>query len=192
MKLLLQSIIIFACFTLLTGLVYPLLMTGIAQLAFHDQANGSVIRVNGKTAGSEWIGQNFKSDIYFHGRASPLDYQADNSGGYNYGPGSSNLIVMVSDRMRDIRSREGLTATEPIPPDMALASGSGLDPDISIENAMIQAKRVASSRKIDQKDVRDAILKNADQPLFGVIGVVKVNVLKLNLALDKISSEGGK
>jgi potassium-transporting ATPase KdpC subunit len=192
MKLLTQSLLIFLCFTIITGLVYPFLMTGIAQLAFPRQANGSVIRVNGKTVGSEWIGQNFTKDIYFHGRASSLDYQADNSGGYNYGPGSSNLVAMVSDRIRDIRSREGLKPDDVIPPDMALASGSGLDPDISVENALIQSKRVASSRKMELKVVQDTLLKNADHPLFGVIGVVKVNVLKLNLALDKISAEGGK
>jgi potassium-transporting ATPase KdpC subunit len=192
MKTAFQSMMIFICFTIITGLVYPLLMTGISQLAFPYQANGSMVRIAGKTVGSEWIGQNYTNDIYFHGRASSLNYQADNSGGFNYGPGSSNLIVMVSNRMRDIRSREGLTPTDTIPPDMALASGSGLDPDISLENAMIQSKRVASARRMDLKVVQDAVLMNADQPLLGVIGVVKVNVLKLNLVLDKITSEGVK
>lgn len=192
MKLVGQSLLIFVCFTLLTGLVYPCLMTGFALLAFPDKANGSMIRMNGKVVGSGLIGQDFSSGRYFHGRPSSLNYQADNSGGYNYGPASSNLIMMVSNRILDIRKKERISALEPVPSDMVLASGSGLDPDISVENAMIQAKRVASVRKLELTAVEKIVRNHTDKPLLGIVGVSKVNVLKLNLEIDKISEGNDK
>ncbi len=183
MKLIIQSIIILIVFTVLTGLVYPFLITGIAQIAFPKQSNGSLVMRNGKIAGSGLIGQLFTNDIYFWGRPSASDYDATNSGGYNYGPTSSNLINMVSNRILDIRRINNLPEGAAIPADMALASASGLDPDISVSNAMIQAGRIAKIRNLNINDVKILILSNREN----ILSEQKVNVLKLNLALDKLA-----
>jgi potassium-transporting ATPase KdpC subunit len=189
MKLIIQSIMILIVFTILTGLIYPLLITGISQIAFPKQANGSMIIKEGKNIGSELIGQSFTNDIYFHGRPSANDYDATNSGGYNFGPTSSNLIIMVSNRILDIREKNDLPAGAPVPADMVLASASGLDPDISIENALIQSERIAARRNIPLETVKKLIDENKDVLIAGFWGIEKVNVLKLNIALDEIKPE---
>lgn len=173
-------------FTVLTGIIYPMFITLVAQTAFSDQANGSLIRKNGKVVGSSLIGQSFTNDIYFSGRPSESDYDATNSGAYNYGPASSNLITMVKANIADARKKNGLGHDSPVPSDMVTASASGLDPDISIENAMIQAKRVSFLRNIPIADLLKAISNNMDARLFGFWGIDKVNVLKLNILLDRL------
>ncbi len=189
MKLIYQSIALLIIMTVLTGIFYPLLITGIAQLAFPKQANGSLIVKDGKIIGSELIGQSFTNDIYFQGRPSASDYDSTNSGGFNLGPCSSNLILAVSNRIAEIRKINKLDDTAKIPPDMALASASGLDPDISIENAEIQAKRIAGKRNISIEKIKKIIEDNKENGKYGFWGIEKVNVLKLNMALDLLKGE---
>ena len=186
MKLVMQSVLMLTVFTILTGIIYPLAMTLIAQNAFKDQANGSLVLKNGKIIGSLLIGQLFTNDIYFNGRPSECDYDATNSGAFNFGPSSSNLITMVKTRIEDARRKNGLTPGSPIPSDMVTASASGLDPDISIENALIQARRISSLHKIPLKKILRLISNTMDLKTQGFWGIDKVNVLKLNLALGEL------
>jgi K+-transporting ATPase ATPase C chain len=185
MKTFIQSLMILLVFTLLTGIIYPLLITGISQLAFPKQANGSLIYKNGENIGSELIGQSFTNASYFHGRPSASDYDASASGGYNLGPASSNLIMMVSNRIEAVRKNNNLDKNMPIPPDMVLASASGLDPDISVDNAYLQMNRIAGTRRIPVENVKKLINSHKDVVQYGFWGIDKINVLKLNIELDK-------
>jgi len=188
MKTLIQSLLMLLVFTVLTGVLYPLLMTGAAQVLFPKQANGSLVVNGGVTNGSLLIGQIFTNAGYFVCRPSWPGYDATNSGGFNYGPASSNQVSNVTDWVRTVRDREKLPADYPLPADMVTASASGLDPDISVTNARIQAKRVAIARKLPEADVIKLIDNTSEHAIFGFWGVEKVNVLKLNLALDRIDS----
>ncbi len=183
MKLLIQSVLMLVVFTALTGFFYPLFITLVAQTAFNRQANGSLVMVNGKIIGSELIGQPVTNDAYFTGRPSECDYDATNSGAYNYGPASSNLIVMVNARISDAMNKYGLAPGTAIPSDMVTASASGLDPDISIENAAIQAKKISALRHIPIEKIMMIISNTMDSRVMDFWGIDKVNVLKLNLAL---------
>lgn len=187
MKTIIQSILLLLVLTLLTGIIYPLLITGVSQLLFPKQANGSLITRNGKFIGSELIGQSFTNSNYFNGRPSASDYDATNSGGFNLGTASSNLINTVSNRIITVRLQNSLATNDNIPPDMVLASSSGLDPDISVPNALIQVKRIAKARKLPESVVKDLIEKSAEKQIFGFWGMEKVNVLKLNRALDSLA-----
>lgn len=188
MKTIIQSLLFLLVFTLITGFIYPLLITGISQLVFSKQANGSLVVRNGKITGSELIGQLFTGAEYFQGRPSSSDYDATNSGGFNFGPASSNLIIAVSNRVIAVRKADDLAPGISIPPDMVLASASGLDPDISVSNAMIQTKRVAVVRKLPEEKVRLLIESLKEKQLSGFWGMEKINVLKLNIALDSMKS----
>jgi len=191
------AIVMIFLFTLLTGLVYPLVITGVAQLAFPAQANGSLIVRDGKVLGSALIGQNFASDRYFHPRpsatsdADPNDssktidapYNAANSSASNLGPTSQKLIdrvkTSVADWRKDDRSR-------PVPADAVTASASGLDPDVSPANALAQVHWVAKARVFDEGKVRDLVAGAIRRPALGFIGEARVNILALNLALDQM------
>lgn len=186
MKLVIQSVLMLIVFTVFTGVIYPLFITLVSQVAFNDQANGSLLKKDGKVIGSGIIGQSFTNDSYFNGRPSECDYDATNSGAYNYGPASSNLISMVKAKIDDVRKKNSLETGSYVPSDMVTASASGLDPDISIENAMIQARRISFLRNIPLSDLTKVISNNIDSKVFGFWGIDKVNVLKLNLALDSI------
>jgi K+-transporting ATPase ATPase C chain len=186
MKLVIQSILMLVVFTVFTGIIYPMFITLVSQVAFNDQANGSLVKKDGKIIGSSLIGQSFTNDSYFNGRPSECDYDATNSGAYNYGPASSNLISMVKAKIDDVRKKNILGPDSPVPSDMVTASASGLDPDISIENASIQAKRISFLRNIPLARVMEIISNNSESRVFGFWGIDKVNVLKLNLALDSI------
>lgn len=168
------------------SLVYTLVIMGIAQIAMPDKANGSLITVDGVVVGSELIGQSFTGVGYFHGRPSAVDYSGNNSGGSNYGPTSADLMKQVSQRIEEVRKENKLPADAPVPADLVLASGSGLDPDISVDSALLQVSRVASERSLPQSKVKELVDQNVVPPDLGFLGQPRVNVLKLNLALDQL------
>jgi K+-transporting ATPase ATPase C chain len=187
-KQLRPAIVSVLVFTGLCGLVFPLLITGIANLIFPHQSQGSLIVHNGQVVGSELIGQNFSKPEYFHPRPSAAGsgYDAACSGGSNLGPTSQKLMDQIRDRATAYRTENGLAEAAPVPADAVTASASGLDPHISPENAGLQAARVARSRDLDPAVVRDLIRRNTEGRTFGILGEPRVNVLKLNLALDRL------
>ena len=181
-------------FTLITGVIYPLAVTGIAQVVFPSQANGSLIMADGKAVGSELIGQQFDDPSYFWGRISATGtfaynaFNAENltaSSGSNYGPLNPALTDMVQARIDALKAADP-DNTLPIPVDLVTASGSGLDPHISVAAALYQVHRVASARGLSEADVQSLVEKNTEGRQFCFLGEPRVNVLKLNLALDGI------
>ncbi len=167
--------------------IYPIVVWGVAQILFPDAANGSLVRVNGKVVGSQLLAQNFTGAQYFHPRpssAGDAGYDAANSGGSNLGPTSKKLIETVKNRIDAYRAENNLNAETPVPADAVTASGSGLDPHISLENAYLQAPRVAKARGMSANAVKEEIKIHAEGRALGVFGEPRVNVLKLNLALD--------
>ena len=180
-----RAIIIFGVMAIVLGLIYPLLITGISQVAFPYQANGEMVKINGNIVGSELIGQSFEGPQYFQGRPSATDYNASTSGGSNYGPTNQKLVDRVNETISEIRTNDSLPSNATIPSDLVLASGSGLDRYISVDSAYIQVSRIAKARNISESTVNDLIQKNQETP-FPWIGQPVVNVLKLNIALNKI------
>jgi K+-transporting ATPase ATPase C chain len=194
------AIILTVLMTALTGLAYPLAMTGLAGRLFPYQANGSLIERDGKIVGSELIGQNFTSDGYFHGRPSattdtdpndstktvPAPYNASNSGASNYGPTSKALVDRVKDDAGPLASTN---RSAKIPVDLVTTSASGLDPDITPAAALFQIPRVAAARSLPEAQLRRLVEDNTTGRLLGVVGEPHVNVLKLNLALDKLAKK---
>jgi potassium-transporting ATPase KdpC subunit len=190
------AIVVLIALTLITGLVYPLAMTGIAGVIFPRQAQGSLIERDGKVVGSALIGQEFKSDKYFHGRPSATTapdandptktvaapYNAANSGGSNLGPSNKALIDRVQGDLDTLR-KENPTAYVPV--DLVTTSASGLDPDISPEAAYFQVPRVAKARNLTENRVRQLVSDNIEERFLGILGEPHVNVLLLNLALDR-------
>ncbi len=177
--------------TLITGGIYPLLVTGISQALFPSKANGSVIEKNGQAVGSLLIGQQFASPKYFWSRpsaTSPFPYNAASSSGSNYGPLNPALLKATKDRIDLLRSADS-TNTQPIPVDLVTASGSGLDPHLSIAAAMYQVHRVARERNLSEADVRMLVKHYTDSRDLGILGEPGVNVVELNLALDAVSKE---
>ena len=167
--------------------LYPVVVWGIAQLAFPSKANGSlIIEKDGTVRGSRLLGQNFTAEKYFHPRPSAAGngYDAANSGGSNLGPTSQKLNDAIRDRIAAYRKENGLSDSEPVPADAVTASGSGLDPHISVRNAELQVARVAKARGLDETKVREFIVKSTDQPDLRILGDAGVNVLSLNLVLD--------
>jgi len=172
---------------LLTGLVYPLVITGIAQLTMSGEADGSLISVNGKLVGSSSIGQVWEGEEWFHGRPSAIDYDASTSSGSNLGPNSQDLSDQIVERAHAILKLEGsynqgLTIAD-IPADLLTASASGLDPHISVAAAELQAPRIAQVRGLSLEQVRALIDEHTEGPALGFLGEERVNVLELNLAL---------
>jgi len=207
----LPAIMMMVVFTVLTGLVYPLVVTGIAKAGFSDQANGSTISVNGKVVGSKLLGQTFTKAKYFHGRPSaagaaatgsdatdpnndtktvpndPKDLSQDFSAGSNLGPTNPAFLATVKQRVADYRKENGLARSVKVPVDAVTASGSGLDPHISVANARIQARRVAAVRRMSLAAVNRLVDENTDDRQLGFLGEPGVNVLELNIALDRVS-----
>jgi K+-transporting ATPase ATPase C chain len=193
------AIVVLVALTLITGLVYPLAMTGIAEVIFPAKAQGSLIERDGQVVGSALIGQPFTSDKYFHGRPSattapdpadstktvPAPYNAANSGGSNLGPSNKALIERVQSDI-DTLKRENPNA--PVPADLVTTSASGLDPHISPEAALFQVPRIAKARELPEDRVRQLVVDNTEGRLFGLLGEPRVNVLLLNLALDQLKA----
>jgi len=189
------AIVILIALTLITGLVYPLAITGIAGVLFPYQAQGSLIRRGDTVVGSALIGQQFASERYFHGRPSatttpdpadasknlPAPYNAANSGGSNLGPSNKALIERVQG---DIDTLKKENASDPIPPDLVTTSASGIDPDISPAAALFQAPRVAKARNMPENRVRQLVNEHTEARFLGLLGEPRVNVLALNMALD--------
>jgi potassium-transporting ATPase KdpC subunit len=183
MKELRQALLVFIVLSLVTGLGYPLAISGLCHYFALRNANGSLVSVRGKLAGSELIGQRFSSPHYFHGRPSANDYDASNSGGSNLGPANEKYLGEVAARINRIRSENRLSPEASVPADLVLASGSGLDPDISIEGAILQVPRIVETRGLSEKKVMNIVQAMAERPYPK--GQRRVNVLKLNLALDR-------
>ncbi len=191
------AIVMILAMTVLTGLAYPLAMTGIAQVAFPHQANGSLIEKDGKVIGSALLGQNFEKPEYFHGRPSattdvdpkdpnktvPAPYNAANSSGSNAGPTSKALIERVEG---DVKALKEENPNTPIPIDLVTTSASGLDPDISPAAALFQVPRVAKARNLDEAQLRQLVQAQTEIRNLGILGEPRVNVLRLNIALDAL------
>ena len=198
LRLIRPAIVVLVALTLIAGLVYPLAMTGIAQVLFPRQAQGSLIERNGVVVGSELVGQVFESDKYFHGRPSattapdpndstktvPAPYNATNSGGSNLGPSNKALVDRVQGDLDKLK-QENPSAS--VPPDLVTTSASGLDPHISPEAALFQVPRIAKARNLPEDRVRQLVADHTEGRFLGLLGEPRVNVLLLNLALDQLA-----
>lgn len=183
-----NAFMLLVVFTMLTGLIYPMAVTGIAQAIFPDRANGSIIMKNGTPVGSKLIGQQFDDPKYFWGRPSattPYPYNGGASSGSNRGPNNPDLLKAVQERVDALRKADPAN-TSNIPVDLVTASGSGLDPHISPAAAAYQAPRIARLRDIDEAKIRALVAANIEERQLGIIGEPVVNVLKVNLALDEL------
>ena len=190
MRALIISIKMVIVLTVLTGLIYPLTVTGLAMVIFPHQAQGSLVTRDGKVVGSELIGQTFAAPNYFHGRPSAAGdkgYDASSSGGSNLGPTNKTLISAVQQRVKDTVEANPGTSAGQVPIDLVTTSGSGLDPEISPAAADFQVPRVAKARGIGEEEVRLLISQNTRGRYLGLLGESGVNVLMLNLALDRLS-----
>jgi potassium-transporting ATPase KdpC subunit len=199
---LLPALLMTVIFTVLFGLVYPLVITGISQVAFRDKANGSLVEVDGEAVGSSLIGQAWVDEEgnplpeYFQSRPSAATanseagYDPRLSLGSNLGPTNPELSKQVRRRVRDYRRLNGLDAGTSVPVDAVTASASGLDPHISVANARLQARRVADERGLPFRQVRNIVHDHVEDPMLGFLGEKRVNVLELNLALDRLDAGG--
>lgn len=188
-KTLSRPLLLFLIMTLITGLAYPLVTTLLARAVFPRQSGGSIVYQAGRPVGSALIGQNFTRPDYFHSRPSSAGeggYDASASGGSNLGPTSQVLLNSIAGRVDRVRAENSLEKSASVPGDLVTASGSGLDPHISPEAALIQAPRVASARRLPEEKVRSLVNKYIEGRQLGLLGEPRVNVLKLNLMLDTL------
>ncbi|KLU62391.1 potassium-transporting ATPase C chain [Peptococcaceae bacterium CEB3] len=185
-----RAFVLLLVMTLITGIAYPLVVTGLDQLIFPHQANGSLLYKDGKPVGSALIGQNFTAPGYFHGRpsaAGKTGYDATSSGGSNLGPTNKTLLAEAAKRAAAVRKENGLAANAPVPSDLITASASGLDPDITPAAARIQVARVAKARNLSVAKVQALVNQYTEQRQFGFLGEPRVDVLRLNMALDALT-----
>jgi K+-transporting ATPase ATPase C chain len=183
-----STVAVFVVLALLTGLIYPLAITGVVQTLMPEKAEGSLLRADGRIVGSELIGQMFTSPAYFHGRPSYVEYHANGSGGSNLGPSSARLAELARQNVDRVRRENDLPLNSSVPSDLVLYSGSGLDPDISVEAARLQVRRVAEARILKVSEVEKLVEENTQPSFFGILGQDRVNVCKLNLELDKLTN----
>jgi K+-transporting ATPase ATPase C chain len=183
----LRAALLLIVMTLLLGLIYPLTVTGVAQILFHNKANGSMIVKNGEIIGSRLIGQNFKNPAYFHGRPSAAGkdgYDATASSGSNLGPTNKALIDDAKKLSEQVHKENGIPENQPVPSDLITSSASGLDPDISIDAAYVQIPRIAKIRGISEAKLKELVNSHITGRQFGILGEKRINVLMLNIALD--------
>jgi K+-transporting ATPase ATPase C chain len=188
-KIIINSLSALIIFTIITGIIYPLFITGISKLFFSYQSEGSLIKVNDKIIGSELIGQKFDTSIYFWSRPSAIDNNPMPSGASNWGPTSDTLKKTIEIRRKNYADSNYLPSGTYIPDDAIFASGSGVDPDISIENARFQINRIAKVRNFDEskkKQLETLVDKMINKPQFGILGETRINVLRLNMMLDQL------
>lgn len=175
--------------TMLTGIVYPVFVTGIAQVAFPEKADGSLLRKDGKIMGSALIGQKFDSPVYFWSRPSATDYNPIPSGASNLGPTSTKLVNQVNERKETFIAGNALKDTTTIPQEMLFASGSGLDPHISVDAALLQVARIARARQLNtnqERAIYDLVKRSIEKRQYGLLGEERINVFLLNIGLDGI------
>lgn len=178
------AVVMLLALTVLTGVAYPLVVTGVAQALFEERADGSLVEAGGRVVGSRLLGQSFTRPGYFHPRPSAADYDGGASSGSNLGPSNAELIDTVAARAAAYRTENGLPAGAPVPVDAVTASASGLDPHVSVANARAQARRVAQARGMPLASVLALVETHTEERTFGFLGEERVNVLELNLALD--------
>jgi potassium-transporting ATPase KdpC subunit len=184
MKKIIITLRAFCVFAILLGIIYPLTVTYIAQLFMPYEANGSLLYSNGTVIGSKLIAQEFSAPKYFHSRFSYVNYDASNSGGSNFGPSNAIWIKLTKERISQLRLINNLLPNASLPADMVFASGSGLDPHISVANALLQLPRVAKARSLPEETLKKLIAKHITTDFIGIWGQPCINVLILNLALD--------
>jgi len=181
-----SSVLLFLAFTLLTGLIYPLFITLAVEITMPEKSEGSLIVADGEVIGSELLGQSFTRPGYFHGRPSAVSYAANSSGASNLGPTSSRLMEEVRCRVEQFKTENNLSQNASVPAELVLSSASGLDPHISKEGAMLQVPRIAAARNLSESEVKLLVYQTIEPAQFGVLGQERVNVLKLNIALDDL------
>jgi K+-transporting ATPase ATPase C chain len=177
-KMLLLTMILF-------GIIFPLLIVGIAKVIAPNEGKGKTVILNGQIIGFELIGQSFTSDSYFNSRPSAVNYNAAATGGSNKGPNNSEYLKVVEERISDILAKNPAIKKEQIPVDLITSSGGGLDPHISVQAALIQIPRIAKIREMNVNELKQLVNTHTERPLFGLFGTSRINVLNLNLALDR-------
>jgi K+-transporting ATPase ATPase C chain len=183
-----RSLLVLAAFTIICGIAFPLVVWGIGQAGLSSRANGSLVRAGGHVVGSSLLGQDWKGAQWFHGRASAVGYDASGSGGSNLGPNSRDLAGSVKERLAATAKEDGVTAAQ-VPVELVTASASGLDPDVSLQGALIQVRRVARARGLAPARVEQLVRSHVQDKTLGFIGSRRVNVLKLNIALAELRSQ---
>jgi K+-transporting ATPase ATPase C chain len=183
-----RSLLALAAFTIICGVAFPLVVWGIGQAGLSGRANGSLVRAGGHVVGSALLGQDWKGAEWFHGRASAVGYDAAGSGGSNLGPNSRELANAVKERLAAIAKEDGVSAAQ-VPVDLVTASASGLDPDVSLQGALIQVRRVARVRGLAPARVEQLVRSHVQDKTLGFLGSSRVNVLKLNIALSELRSQ---
>jgi K+-transporting ATPase ATPase C chain len=183
-----RSLLALAALTLICGVAYPLVVWGIGQAGFSDQANGSLVHSGGRVVGSSLLGQDWKGAQWFHGRPSAVGYDANGSGGSNLGPNSAELASAVKGRLAATAKQDGVSADQ-VPVDLVTTSASGLDPDVSLQGALIQVNRVARARGLRPARVEQLVRSHVQEPTLGFLGSRRVNVLRLNRALSELRTQ---